>query len=50
VINQKHGKGSRDRAQFGSIGKLRNQDVTKMGNVNKLYTENYTLQWVGSGK
>jgi hypothetical protein len=33
------------------MGKLRNQDVTKMGNVNKMYIgENYRLQWVGSGK
>jgi len=37
VINQKHVKGSGDRAQFGPIGKLRNQDVIKMGNVNKCY-------------
>jgi hypothetical protein len=37
VVNQKKVKGSGDRAQFGPIGKLGNQDVTKMGNVNKLY-------------
>jgi len=37
VVNQKHVKGSGDRAQYGPIGKLRNQDVTKKGYVNKLY-------------
>jgi hypothetical protein len=37
VVKQKQVKGSGDRAQFGTTGKFRNQDVTKMGNVNKLY-------------
>lgn len=37
MVNQKCVKSSGDRAQFDPIGKLRNQDVTKMGNVMKLY-------------
>ena len=35
-------KGSGDRAQFGPIGKFRNQDVTKMGKVTKLYIQKIT--------
>lgn len=37
MANQKHVKGSGDTAQSGPVGKLRNQDVTKMGNLKKMY-------------
>jgi hypothetical protein len=35
-------KGSVDTGQSGPVGKLRNQDVTQMGNVNQIYIEEIT--------